>query len=207
MKKFDSSDFIKELVNFILPELTPYELSFYLFLVGKSYFENGKPELRVGKRTIAYKCGKGTRSDKANFQHVTKILKSLEDKGCIKIGDTNIKGTLYFINLPKDIPFVAEKIASLLPQNTEEDYFNNPEKRREVFESDKWICQYCGEKVTPESATLDHFIPQSKEGKHSKENLRTCCLICNSIKSGKTYEEAAPFLLKSIQERKARKHK
>jgi 5-methylcytosine-specific restriction endonuclease McrA len=207
MKQFESSDIIKELVNFVLPELTPYELSFYLFLLGKSYFKNGKPELRIGKRTIAYNCGKGTRSDKANFQHVTKILKSLEEKGCIKIGDTNREGTLYHVNLSKDIPFVAEKIASFLPKDAEEDYFNIAQKRQEIFERDKWICQYCGEKITPESATLDHFIPQSKGGKNSKENLRTSCFICNGVKSGKTYEEAAPFLLKSIQERKERSHK
>jgi len=30
MKEFESSDIIKELVNFVLPELIPYELSFYL---------------------------------------------------------------------------------------------------------------------------------------------------------------------------------
>ncbi|MEW6377347.1 MAG: hypothetical protein AB1502_16345 [Thermodesulfobacteriota bacterium] len=49
-------------------------------------------------------------------------------------------------------------------------------------------------------------MPQIKGGKHNKENLKSCCFICNSIKSGKTYEEAAPFLLKSIQEPKARSH-
>ncbi|MGH7236937.1 MAG: HNH endonuclease [Candidatus Saccharimonadales bacterium] len=62
---------------------------------------------------------------------------------------------------------------------------------------------YCGEKVTAENATLDHLVPQYKGGKHTKENLKTSCLMCNSIKSGKTYEEAAPLLLKSIQERRA----
>lgn len=75
------------------------------------------------------------------------------------------------------------------------------------FERGKWTCFYCGEKVTSQNATLDHLIPQSKEGKHTKDNLKTSCLVCNSIKSGKTYEEAAPYLLKSIQERKARSNK
>jgi len=130
----------------------------------------------------------------------------LEGKGCIKIRDTNREGTLYIVSLPKDIPSVAEKMASFLPKQIKEDYFNDPEKRREIFEGDKWICQYCGEKVTPENSTLDHFIPQAKGGKHNKENIKTSCLTCNSIKSGKTYEEAAPFLLRSIQERKARSH-
>ena len=39
-----------------------------------------------------------------------------------------------------------------------------------------------------------------------KENLRTCCLICNSVKSGKSFEEAAPLILKSMQERRQRRN-
>ena len=83
--------------------------------------------------------------------------------------------------LPHEIPLVAEKIASLAPQDLEEDYFTDPEKRQVIFERDKWICQYCGEKVTPANVTLDHYVPQNKGGKNNKENLRTCCLVCNGI--------------------------
>jgi hypothetical protein len=205
--KEDIKSIIEQFVDYLLPELTPYETSLYLYLLRNSFMKNGAGEIRVGKRTIAAGYGKGSRGEKTNYAHVSKILKRLEDKGCIKVGDTNRDGTLYIVSLPKDIPLVDEKIASSSIQDTEEDYFNDPEKRREIFERDKWICQYCGEKVTPENATLDHFIPQSKGGKHTKENLRTCCLICNAIKSGKTHEEAAPLLLKSIQERKARSRK
>ena len=67
------------------------------------------------------------------------------------------------------------------------------------------MCYYCREEVTKDNATLDHLIPQSKDGKNTEENLKTSCLLCNSIKSGKTYEEAAPHLLKSVSERKKRK--
>ena len=195
---------IEQFVDYLSPELTPYEASVYLYLLRNSFLKNGTTEVRIGKRTIAAGHGKSSRGEKTAYAHASEILKRLEEKGCIKIGDTNREGTLYSINLPRNIPFVAEKIASLLPQDTEEDYFNDPEKRREIFERDKWICQYCGEKITQENATIDHFIPQSKGGKHNKGNLKLCCFICNSIKSGKTYEEAAQFLLKSIQERKAK---
>lgn len=197
---------IEQFVDYLLPELTPYETSLYLYLLRNSFMKNGIAEVRVGKRTIATGYGKGSRGERTNYKHVSEVVKRLEEKGCIKASDTNREGTLYIVNLPKDIPLVAEKMLSLLPKDTEEDYFNDPKKRHEIFERDKWICQYCGEKVTAENTTLDHFIPQSKNGKHSKENLKTCCLICNGIKSGKTYEEAAPFLLKRIQERKARSH-
>jgi 5-methylcytosine-specific restriction endonuclease McrA len=197
---------IEQFVDYLLPDLTPSETSLYLYLLCNSFVKNNSFEVRVGKRTIATKYGKGSRGEKTNYEHVSKTLKMLEGKGCIKIKDTNREGTLYIVNLPKDIPLVAEKIASLIPQDTEEDYFNDPEKRRKIFERDKWICQYCGEKVTQENTTIDHFTPQSKGSKHNKENLKLCCFICNSIKSGKSYEEAAPFLLKSLQERKARSH-
>jgi 5-methylcytosine-specific restriction endonuclease McrA len=106
--------------------------------------------------------------------------------------------------LPEQIPILAEKIASLLTQKPDNDYFGDKNNRRELFERDKWICQYCGDKVNEQSATLDHFIPQSKGGGNNKENLKTCCLECNGIKAGKAYEEIALLLLKSIQERRAR---
>ena len=85
-----------------------------------------------------------------------------------------------------------------------EDYFNDPKERILIFERDNCTCQYCGEKVTKDNATLDHYIPQSKGGKNTKDNLRTLCLVCNGIKSSKAFEEAAPFILKSIQERRKR---
>jgi 5-methylcytosine-specific restriction endonuclease McrA len=96
---------------------------------------------------------------------------------------------------------VKEKL-SIIADPIEANYFKDPEKRKEIFERDKYICRYCGEKVTPDNATLDHLIPQHLGGKHTKENLRTSCLICNSIKSGENYNEAAPLLLQSIQERR-----
>jgi len=207
MKEFNALDVIKELVDFVLPDLTPYELSFYLFLLRKSHFEDGRSELRIGKRTISYNCGKGTRSDKANFAHVTKVLNSLESKGCIEIGDTTREGTLYRVKLPYQIPFVAERIATFEKADTGVDYFNDPSKRRELFERDNWLCHYCGERVTEENATLDHYVPISQGGANSQDNLVTSCLVCNSVKSGKRYEEAAPLILKSIRDRAARRQK
>ena len=129
------------------------------------------------------------------------MVKGLEKKGCLIIGDVNREGTLYKVLLPKEIPLVKEKL-SVVQETGEEDYFTDSDKRQELFERDKWICCYCGDKVTEKNATLDHLNPQSKGGKHTKDNLKTCCFVCNAIKSGKTYEEAAPHLLKSIRERK-----
>ena len=194
---------IEQFVDFLMPALTPYEASLYIFFLRNSHIKNNSPEIRIGKRTIAENIS-SVRATTTNYAQVTKLVDGLEEKGCIKIGDTNRDGTLYNIFLPEEIPSVKEKLA-ITADPVEEDFFTNPEKRKEIFERDKYTCFYCGEKVTPENSTLDHLVPQSKDGKHTKENLKTSCLICNSIKSGKTYEEAAPYLLKSIQERRNKK--
>jgi 5-methylcytosine-specific restriction endonuclease McrA len=86
----------------------------------------------------------------------------------------------------------------------EENYFEDPAKREMIFERDQWICQYCGEKVNENNLTLDHYIPVSKNGKNTADNLKTCCLVCNSLKSGKTFEEAAPLILNRLQERRSK---
>ena len=124
---------IEQFVDYLSPELTPYEASFYLYLLRNSFVRNGTLEVRIGKRTIAAGHGKSSRGEETAYAHVSEILKKLEEKRCIKIGDTNREGTLYIINLPKDMPSVAEKLAAFLPEDIEEDYFSDPEKRQEIF--------------------------------------------------------------------------
>lgn len=193
---------IEDFVDYLMPELTPYEASLYVFLFRNSHMI-GEKIVRIGQRTIAQKYGQGPKKAVPSRQHVLRQIKMLEEKGCIAVGDTNREGTLYTVFSPKEIPSVREKLA-IKTVVEEEDYYNDSHKRKEIYERDKWVCAYCGEKVSEKNATLDHYIPQSNKGTHKKENLKTCCLQCNSIKSGKTYEEAIPYLLKSIQERKAR---
>jgi 5-methylcytosine-specific restriction endonuclease McrA len=120
--------------------------------------------------------------------------------------DTNRDGTLYDLLLPRSVPSVAEKLRIKSQPPIEEDFFTDPAKRRMIYERDRWRCFYCGERVTEENITLDHYEPLSKGGTNAKENLKTACLQCNSIKSGKTYDEAIPYLYCSIQERAKGRH-
>jgi len=102
---------ITNFVDFLLPELTPYETSLYLYLLRNSLLQNNSQKIRIGKRTMAQGYGKGSRGAKTNYAHITKIISGLEEKGCLSIGDTTREGTEYTINLPYNIPIVKEKIA------------------------------------------------------------------------------------------------
>ena len=70
--------------------------------------------------------------------------------------------------------------------------------KKEIFERDKYICQYCGKKcevsrnydfdsfiTLSDVAHLDHIIPLSKGGTNDKENLVTTCGACNRKKRNK----------------------
>lgn len=71
-----------------------------------------------------------------------------------------------------------------------------PFTNAEIFDRDGWICQLCGWKVDPEvkwphprSASLDHVVPLSKGGAHSRENTSLACLECNVRKGDRAQGE------------------
>src|SRR5690625_3088238 len=64
--------------------------------------------------------------------------------------------------------------------------------RLEIFERDNWICGICNEPVDPAlkhphrmSATLDHIMPLSRGGAHSRDNAQCAHWICNMQKGAK----------------------
>mgnify|MGYP001041378359 CR=1 FL=1 len=65
--------------------------------------------------------------------------------------------------------------------------------RFEVFNRDKYTCQYCGRET--KELTLDHIIPRSQGGRHDWENVVSCCFSCNRRKAGRTPMEAGMKLI------------
>jgi 5-methylcytosine-specific restriction endonuclease McrA len=58
--------------------------------------------------------------------------------------------------------------------------------KRNVFLRDGYTCQYCGDEVTDQTATLDHVHPISQGGKSTWDNLSTACKPCNYRKAAST---------------------
>lgn len=112
MNEKDVISIIVDFVDFLLPELTPYEASLYLFILRNSVLKNDSRKMRIGKRPMAQGYGTGKFGAKTSFKHMTKLLTSLEEKGCLLIGDTTREGTEYTIKLPRDIPLVQKKLAT-----------------------------------------------------------------------------------------------
>lgn len=66
----------------------------------------------------------------------------------------------------------------------------------EIFERDRWVCRLCHRSVDselawphPMSASLDHLVPLSEGGAHSKENTALAHLRCNVRKGNRAVGE------------------
>jgi 5-methylcytosine-specific restriction endonuclease McrA len=81
-------------------------------------------------------------------------------------------------------------------------YFNGRQRRkirftrRNLFERDRYTCQYCGKKLPSGELTLDHVIPRCRGGRSTWENLAVACVKCNSRKSNRLPQEAEMKILR-----------
>lgn len=70
---------------------------------------------------------------------------------------------------------------------------------KEIFERDNWVCGICGKSVDkyleypdPLSPSLDHIIPLSKGGSHTKNNVQLAHLCCNLQKGARNVQHLSP---------------
>ena len=105
----DTTQVITDFVDHLMPELKPHEPSVYIFLLTKSHLAAGAASVRIGQRSMAPQYGRGKQNSAPARNQLIKQLKSLEAKGCIRIGDTNREGTLYTVLLPLEVALVKEE--------------------------------------------------------------------------------------------------
>lgn len=162
----------------------------YHYLFRHTHME-GRDTMIVSARSIGPKLGKG-RIDASELarNNAPKKLRTLEDKGAIKILGKTRHGTEVRVFLPSDIPGLIPKLSE--PGSidlTLIDFFSNDENRRKIFDRDSRRCCYCLKALDQEGFTLDHIVPQAEGGDHSYKNLLTACFECNSKKHSRLADE------------------
>jgi 5-methylcytosine-specific restriction endonuclease McrA len=55
----------------------------------------------------------------------------------------------------------------------------------EIAERDDWACHICGELVTRENWSVDHLVPLSLEGEHTRENVKLAHHACNASRGNR----------------------
>lgn len=175
---YTMENILKDIIDKLHPKQTPTEQAIYSYLFRWSYLENGKSIVIKGKRTIAKECSFSAKNKLSKTQGLTLstvsiVLRDLQTKKHIKILDTSLDGHKIKVLLPNEI--IKEK---KLEQSI--DYYKDKNGRLEILKSR--ICTYCGKRLTKKNATIDHIVPQSRNGNNDKSNLVSACLLCNSLK-------------------------
>ena len=62
--------------------------------------------------------------------------------------------------------------------------------RINVYQRDKFTCQYCGARLPMSQLNYDHVVPRRLGGRTVWENIVTACYPCNARKAGRTPEMA-----------------
>ena len=132
-------------------------------------YKKAHPEKVAAQRRSYYDIEKATKYKKANAEIIKKKKQAYNQT---KIGKGVALKTVH-------------KRRALKMNNLVEDF--NPV---EVFERDGYICQLCGIKTRPDyknqfhpkKPNLDHIIPLSRGGEHSRLNTQCLCRHCNMLK-------------------------
>jgi 5-methylcytosine-specific restriction endonuclease McrA len=188
---FELPEIISDIVDYLQPNLQPYEAAIYWYMFRHSIIATGDIFVRVSTRNLQEGVIISIRASQSTGLAQTTVretLAALVTKGVISLaGDVNREGTPYRVYLPEEITLCREAMSKAqkeqLPQidpKRELDFYNIKENRLKVFERDKYLCHYCKKQLTRFSATLDHIQPVSKGGDNSYENLVTACLLHNS---------------------------
>jgi len=195
---FELPDIIQDIVDFLMPLLSPYEVAFYWFMFRHAIVATGTQHVRISTRGMrqgitssAYSKGRGDDSGTISLGQVQAVLRALEAKGAIrKDGEPNRDGTLYRVMIPEEIKecrvlMQEHQKSEIQPVVTEKevDYYNVRENRLQIYERDDYKCRYCGKQLTRFTATLDHIVPVVDGGENAYENVITACFSCNSRKN------------------------
>ena len=61
--------------------------------------------------------------------------------------------------------------------------------RESVIIRDGLICCYCNKPLTLETVTMEHIVPDSKQGTYNSTNLTVSCADCNNRRGNKPFFE------------------
>ncbi|WP_373502685.1 hypothetical protein [Aestuariivirga sp.] len=88
---FELPDIIRDVVDLLVPEIRPYEATFYLYMLRHSVVETGTQLVRVSRRGLAdvvkspaSRGGNGSESGKASYETARLTLEGLEAIGAIR---------------------------------------------------------------------------------------------------------------------------
>jgi hypothetical protein len=110
-------------------------------------------------------------------------LRSLHERGCIRIEDRSRNGHLIRVLLPEEINGVVPKLEPAEVVDIETiDFFADRLYLAALLARENGACFYCLRQVRPDICQLDHVVAQAEGMNNSYRNIVVACHECNTTK-------------------------
>ena len=143
--------------------------------------------------------GSGSEGTAPSESSRSKKLRSLEQKGAVRILERSHKGILVTVILPQNIPSLVKARTELdIDIDIESlDFYKDRRLLASILEREDYRCFYTGKKLTEENCYLDYLIAQSLGGNNSYKNIVATSYDANSLKNNKSIDDFIRELYKS----------
>jgi HNH endonuclease len=119
-------------------------------------------------------------------------LRSLHDRGCIRIEEKSRNGHLIRVLLPLEIPGVVPEIQPTAAVDIDAiDFFSGRLYLTALLARENQACFYCLRHVLPDNCELDHVVARAIGTDNSFRNIVVSCHECNTTKQAR---DPADFL-------------
>jgi hypothetical protein len=188
-------EFFQQFQDYLAPKLDTYEQAVYLYIFRHSRLI-GQDEAVLGFKSararIATGIGEGGKPMSESSAY--KRLKSLEQKGCITVVQTEHKGTRIRLHVPSEIAGIVPPVPAT-PEDIdiEEIDFFDPENRLAILKREEYRCFYTLKKIDANSFVVDHVVSRP-DGNNSYRNLVAASRESNNRKGDMSAEDFVRLL-------------
>jgi len=186
----DLEQFVKDFQDHLAPRLDTYEQAVYLYLFRHTRFV-GLDEAVIGFKSARRRmaCGIGEKGKPMSENTAYEKLRSLEEKGCIRILDSTREGRKIRLFLPSEIPgVIASEVPASMPDIETEDFFAVAENRDRILMREQHRCFYCLRQLNDKNYVIEHVLSRP-EGKNTYRNVVAACRQCNNRKGSTNVED------------------
>jgi hypothetical protein len=179
----DLREFIEQFQDHLAPKLDTYEQAVYLYIFRHSVLA-GLEEATIGFKSARKRMalGIGKKGSPPSENIIYRKLRSLSEKGCLRLVGMERGGSRIMLFLPSEIPGVIPRSEGAFSTPLEEmDFFNVDENRMAIAERESWKCFYCLRKLSAKNYVIEHVLSRP-EGDDSYRNVVAACFNCNNKK-------------------------
>jgi len=160
-------EFFQQLSDYLAPKLDTYELAVYLYIFRHTRFigqNEAVIDFKSARSRIAGGVGEGGKPMSENSIYIR--VRSLQQKGCIQIVQSEHKGSRIRLFLQNEIAGIVPSASSAPDQIDIEkiDFFGDPQNRLAILKREDYRCFYTLKRIDGNSFVLDHVISRPVGG-------------------------------------------